>query len=118
MNNALEPEQFEHLAKERDVMDIQPQTTVAKDAVDEEEITGARSKIENALRPHPIKADVLNTPNIHFEEALGLDVLGPLGSAGHTVGLLEPFQFGLIDLGYKPAERKWADSAGDRALGA
>ena len=92
MNNASEPEQLEHLAEERPAIDIQAQAAMAEHAINEQEITGARAKIENPLWRHAVEADVLHAPNVQFKETLGLDVFRPISASRHTIDLLDSFQ--------------------------
>ena len=118
MNDTLQAEQLEHFAEERDVIDVEAEAAVSKHAIDEEEITGTRAKIENALGRHPIEADVLNPADVHFQETLGLDVFGPLSGAGNAMGLLQLFQLRLINVRHKAADRQRAYGTTEGAPGA
>ena len=84
---------------------------MAEHAIYEEEITSARSEIENLLWRHSVEANVLNAANIHFQEPLGFDIFRPVTAPRHSVSLLKTFQLRLINSRHQAADGNWPHGA-------
>src|ERR1051325_9519044 len=103
---------MKRLAIQRHIIDINTEPGMTEDFVDEKEITGARAKIENVLGRHMIKADVLDAPDVHSQETLGLDILRPLRRTGDAIGLLKALQFLFINLRHETTHGQRLGGAG------
>ena len=77
-DHPADAEQPRHLAKHRNVIEVEAEHIVTEQAADVEEIAGPAAEIENMLRARQIELDLADAADVDVDPTLKIKILGPI----------------------------------------
>jgi hypothetical protein len=77
-NHTTKAEEARHIAKHRELIQIEAEALVAEQLRDVKKISRAAAKIENAFRAHQVELDLANPANVDIDPAIKFEIFWPV----------------------------------------